>query len=284
MKVLILGGEGMAGHLLFDYLASRTMHEVWCTARSSRETAHSLRLDVRDEGELSRVLAREPWDVVVNCAGILNQSAENDVRAALEVNSLLPHRLVHLAKSIGYRLIHISTDCVFSGKTGGYREDAIKDGTSVYAKTKSLGEIDQALHLTIRTSIVGPEIRQSGIGLLHWFMQRSGTIPGYTNVWWNGVTTLVLAQFIEMELTSSLCGLVHLCQPNAISKHSLLTLFRETFGREDVDIVPNDEVVLDRTIQSTRLDVSPPSLSYEDMMGELKEWIFTHRGGYGYGC
>nr|WP_313780773.1 hypothetical protein [Paenibacillus larvae] len=137
-----------------------------------------------------------------------------------------------------------------------------------------MGEVKDAPHLTIRTSIVGPEIRQNGIGLLNWFLNQSGEVKGYTEAYWNGVTTLELAKFVHhvMEDTS-LNGIVHLTAPEQVSKYELLQLFRNIFEKKDVELIPDSKVKLDRTLRSTRKDMVYRVPDYEQMLTELKEWM-----------
>ncbi|WP_397351456.1 sugar nucleotide-binding protein [Paenibacillus larvae] len=169
---------------------------------------------------------------MVNCIGILNDSAERDPAQAYHVNGRLPHLLKQVVNQVGGKLVQISTDCVFSGKQGGHEEWERPDGFTVYSRSKAMGEVKDAPHLTIRTSIVGPEIRQNGIGLLNWFLNQSGEVKGYTEAYWNGVTTLELAKFVHhvMEDTS-LNGIVHLTAPEQVSKYELLQLFRNIFEK-----------------------------------------------------
>ncbi|SDD30177.1 dTDP-4-dehydrorhamnose reductase [Paenibacillus sp. UNCCL117] len=287
MKLLILGGNGMAGHLLLRYLDEAGEHELFYTIRTEaeKEGLHRtalpgarLYVDVADWERVSHAIELIRPDVIVNCVGILNDAARLQQVLAYEVNGLLPHKLARQAESVGARLIHISTDCVFNGDRGRYEERHVPDGHSVYARTKALGEVNSAPHLTIRTSIIGPELRQGGIGLLHWFLQQSGEIKGFVHVPWNGVTTLELAKFIRyaLERGSGLSGLVHLTAPETVSKYELLKLFQRTFGRSDVTIRADDAIVLDRTLQSTRADLGYAVPDYETMLAELSSWMRMH--------
>jgi dTDP-4-dehydrorhamnose reductase len=192
---------------------------------------------------------------------------------AFQVNSLLPHQLAKLIERQKGKLIHISTDCVFSGKKGDYTENDIPDGTSVYAQSKRLGEIISDNHLTIRTSIIGPELKEDGIGLFLWFMKQVGEIKGYKKVLWNGVTTLELAKATEAMIMSNVTGLYHLGSEEKISKYSLLKLIQQTFEKTDVEIIPDDAFRLDRTIKNTRTDFLYPIPSYEQMLVDLRDWM-----------
>lgn len=271
MKLLILGGNGMAGHILVDYFRRQGRHSVFYTTRDHRDP-HGLIMDAADCVAVEKLVEAVRPDVIVNAIGVLNQFAEQDKIAAYHINGFLPHRLARAADIAGARLIHISTDCVFSGTRGGYREDDEPDGTSVYALTKALGEVRAPGHVTIRTSIIGPEIRPGGIGLMLWFMNSKGTVSGYRRVLWNGVTTLELAKAVDALLDSPLSGLIHLAYPEPISKHDLLLLFREIWGRTDIAVVPSDEPVQDRTLIQTRSDWKYEVPHYREMLEELERW------------
>lgn len=298
MKVLVLGGSGMAGHVIAAYLQSRSGYEVTATVRSAEDipvvqsscdragtktpadgeggrTALGIRLlDVRRFEQVADTVAEMRPDVIVNAVGVLNRQAEEHALDAYLVNGLLPHWLRHLCKREGGRLIHISSDCVFLGDRGDYAETERPDGVTVYARSKALGEIADPACLTLRTSIVGPELREQGVGLLKWFLGSSGNVPGYVNVRWNGVTTLELAKAVEWAIANpSVGGLVHLTAPEAVSKHDLLGLFADTFLKTDVRIVPATEPAIDRTLAPTTSGFGYRPPGYVEMLAELRRWM-----------
>jgi dTDP-4-dehydrorhamnose reductase len=262
----------MAGHILVDYFRRQGVHSVFYTTRDVTDP-NGLVLDVNDSFMVDRLVEAVHPDVIINAVGVLNSFADEDKIGAYHINGFLPHRLRRMADSIGARLIHISTDCVFSGDRGAYREDDLTDGTSAYAITKALGEVQDEGHLTIRTSIIGPEIRQGGIGLMQWFMSSTGEVGGYTRVFWNGVTTLELAKWVDHYLDSPVSGLIHLAHPEPVSKHDLLVLFQQVWNKLDVKIVPDDSMVQDRTLVSTREDVKTDLPDYSTMLKELALWM-----------
>ncbi|MED4235882.1 dTDP-4-dehydrorhamnose reductase family protein [Priestia megaterium] len=272
MKILILGGKGMAGHVITNYFKKKSEYTVFYTSRDLNDT-DSIYVDVTNLTKLEELIETIKPDITINCIGILNEHATNNNKLAFQVNSLLPHQLVKLTERCQGKLIHISTDCVFSGNKGDYTENDIPDGTSVYAQSKQLGEIISEKHLTIRTSIIGPELKEDGIGLFLWFMQQTGVIKGYEKVWWNGVTTLELAKAIEVMINQDITGLYHLSAEEKISKFGLLRLMQEVFHKSDVDIIPDSQIVLDRTIKSTRKDFQYKTPSYKQMLIELKDWM-----------
>lgn len=278
MKLLVLGGSGMAGHMIVEYFKKQGKHAVFYTTRDLHDP-FGLVLDVSDNIMVEKVVELVRPNVVINAVGVLNQFAEGDKVNAYHINGLLPHRLRRAADAIGARLIHISSDCVFSGTRGGYCEDDEPDGTNVYALTKALGEVRAPGHVTIRTSIIGPEIRSNGIGLMDWFMKCQGTVKGYCNVNWNGVTTLELAKAIDALLEYQVSGLIHLCHPIAISKHDLLLLFQEIWGLRDITVVPSYEPVQDRSIISTRKDWRYEVPHYREMLKEMAIWMEQNLSG-----
>lgn len=277
MKLLIIGGQGMAGHMMVNYFKKKGHHSVFYTSRDKKDP-NGLVLDVNDIHSVDLLVKAVRPNVIINAVGILNQYAEKNVIQAYHVNGFLPHRLANLADQIGARLIHISTDSVFKGdKKGGYTEEDTPDGETIYAITKSLGEVHSSCHLTIRTSIIGPEVRKNGSGLMHWFFQQKGIVQGYTNVRWNGITTLMLAKMVDEYMTSKVSGLIHLAHPDPISKYELLLLFKEIWNIKETVIIPRSNYVQDRTLVVTRDDIDIHSMfpAYRDMLKELKEW--THK-------
>ncbi|WP_347550646.1 SDR family oxidoreductase [Pseudalkalibacillus hwajinpoensis] len=272
MKILVLGGKGMAGHAIVKYFKEETSWDIFYTTRDAQDK-NGFYLNVFMQSRLEEVIDSLQPDVVINAIGLLNERASENKSAAFQVNSLLPHQIAKLTERYGGKLIHISTDCVFSGEKGDYIETDTRDGNSVYAKTKALGEVISERHLTIRTSIIGPEVKETGIGLFQWFMNQTGEIKGYKNMMWNGVTTLELAKAIENLLQQNVTGLYHLGSDEKISKYDLLTLIQEVFNKHDVVIKPDEKIVLDRTVKSTRADFHYSVPTYKEMLIELRNWI-----------
>ncbi|WP_332694870.1 dTDP-4-dehydrorhamnose reductase family protein [Halalkalibacter lacteus] len=272
MKLLILGGKGMAGHMITEYFRKKNEFEVFYTSRDKKDQ-NGIFLDVTNGTKVEELIESIKPDITINCTGILNEDATNNPTLAFLVNSILPHQLATLTERHQRKLIQISTDCVFSGKKGDYTENDIPDGSSIYAQSKQQGEIISDQHLTIRTSIIGPELKESGIGLFLWFMKQKGEIKGYKKALWNGVTTLELAKVIEMMIKDNVTGLYHLGLETKISKYSLLKLIQDVFNKNDVEITPDTSVVIDRTIRNTRTDFQYTLPSYKEMILELKDWM-----------
>ncbi|MBM7569275.1 dTDP-4-dehydrorhamnose reductase family protein [Paenibacillus sacheonensis] len=274
MKLLVIGGNGMAGHALIRYFREEyPEHEVVYTTRRA-DGEGSLALDAADAESVAALVQSVRPEIIINAAGVLNQDAESHPLAAYMVNGFLPHWLRYAADTVGARVIHISSDCVFSGERGSYTEQDHPDGTSVYARSKALGEMNYGRHLTIRTSIIGPEIRPNGIGLLKWFLAQSGLVKGYANVLWNGVTTLELAKATAFAIEHPhIGGLVHLTASESVNKLTLLLLFQAAFEVENVRIVSDDRVSIDRTLVSTRRDWTYRTSGYIRMLDELAMWM-----------
>ena len=276
-KVVILGARGMAGHVISEYLSGFDKYEIFGVAKEVGVHVDKV-MDVLDKEVLYAYLSAVEPNIVINCVGMLVSQSNADVKSAIRTNALLPHELSDFGNAIGYKLLHLSTDCVFSGRDGGYTETSPKDGLDNYAKSKALGEVVNDKDLTIRTSIIGPELK-NGTGLLNWFLQQDGTIKGYTKAYWTGVTTLELAKAIDAMIEENVTGLYHLCPNEKISKFNLLQLFKKTWHKP-IEIEPYDDYAIDKSLICTRTDFSYKPLSYETMLKELKVWMKTHEAWY----
>ncbi|MGZ3752514.1 MAG: dTDP-4-dehydrorhamnose reductase family protein, partial [Mucilaginibacter sp.] len=275
-KILLIGSKGMAGHIIYYYLKENTSHTVIDIARDSNLFEPTYKLDVTDFDQLKAIFAKEAPDVVINCIGVLNKDAEENPGKAILLNSYLPHFIAKAGEELGFKLIHISTDCVFNGKRGNYKLDDPKDGTGFYAQSKALGEVIYGKNLTIRTSIIGPELR-NGIGLFHWFMSQTGEIKGYTKAYWTGVTTIELAKAIAAAIEANPQGLYHLVYEEKISKYDLVSLFKKVFARDNVSIKPFDGYEVDKSLvkDNTHFNYNVPA--YQVMVEEMKTWMLDHK-------
>ena len=257
VKVLILGASGMLGHALLRVFVSRSSFDVLGTVRSSRSiqyfnnSLHSHLLPgfttsrLHDIDEL--IESFQP-DVLINCIGLIKQSQNcNDSALAISTNSLFPHQLHNLCKKHGSRLIHISTDCVFSGLTGNYTEMDQPDASDLYGKTKQLGEIYDTDALTIRTSIIGHELC-SCKSLLEWFLSQSSTVTGYQNAIFSGLPTNELALIMRDYIIPNreLHGLYHIAS-DPINKYDLLSLISNVYGKA-IQIIPSSSPRIDRSL------------------------------------
>ena len=251
----------MLGHVVFRYVARCPGFDVHATVRTSlgaRALPEELRpavhpgVDAADFDSVLRVLADVRPDVVINCVGLIKQAATaNDPLVAIPLNSVFPHRLQRSCEAAGTRLVHISTDCVFSGRTGGYRESDASDAYDLYGRSKYLGEVDAPNAVTLRTSIVGPEA-VPGHGLLGWFLRTSGTVRGYTRAVFSGLPTIELSKVIVDRVLPNpeLRGVYHVAS-DPIAKFDLISLFAKAYGHE-VEIIPDDSVEVDRSLDGTQ--------------------------------
>lgn len=279
MKFLVLGCNGMAGHLISLYLHERG-HQVLGLARSKSRYVPSVVGDARNTELLQQLLKQGEYDVVINAIGILNQSAEHDKAAAAFINAYLPHFLARTTADLPTRVIHMSTDCVFSGKTGGYTEKSFPDAVSFYGRSKALGELNDSKNLTIRSSIIGPDIKKTGIGLVNWFMQQSDAIQGYTKSIWSGQTTLQLAKTMEVAALKGASGLQQLVPESTISKYELLKLCNKLLRQDPVEVKPVEGVNEDKSLKRTDFSFDYTIPDYEDMVSELYDWMAKHREMY----
>ena len=271
-KILIVGIKGMAGHIIYNYLKKIDTYEVYGVARNIKESTTEFSLDVSNTEQLSKIIEENNFDFVINCVGILNKDAEDHPVNAIWFNSYFPHLLEEITKNMSTQIIHISTDCVFNGERGKYKETDFKNGEGFYAQSKALGEITNIKDLTIRTSIIGPELNIDGIGLFHWFMNQTGEINGYTSAYWSGVTTLELAKVLHFVIDKPLQGLVHLTNGIPINKFDLICLFKDIWNKNDVMIKPYAGKVVDKSLEkSKKLAYDVPD--YKDMLEEQYIWM-----------
>lgn len=261
MRVLVLGASGMLGNAMVRVLSETPDLEVFGTVRSAgagRFFAPAIAerliagVDVEQHDALVKLFAQVRPDIVVNCIGLVKQLADaEDPLVALPLNSLLPHRLARLCELVGARLVHMSTDCVFSGRKGGYRESDQPDAEDVYGRSKLLGEVAYPHSITLRTSIIGHEL-QSAHGLVGWFLSQERQCKGYTKAIFSGFPTAVLAQIVRDVVIPrpELSGVYHVAaQP--ISKYDLLKLVADVYGKQ-IEIIPSDQLVIDRSLNAER--------------------------------
>ncbi len=279
MKILVLGATGMAGHMISLYFKECGHHVV---SFSTTPFLHCENIvgNAFDTELLKKVISEGKFDGIINCIGILNKNAEDNKALAVYLNSYLPHQLVDLTKETKTKVLHMSTDCVFSGRTGNYTEESFRDGETFYDRSKALGEISDSKNLTFRNSIVGPDMNEHGIGLFNWFMKQGCTINGYTGAMWTGVTTLTLAKAMEKALQENLSGLYNLVNNTSISKFDLLGLFNKYFRDNELIILPSDKLQVNKQLVRTREDFSFIVPSYEQMVSEMYDWVIAHKELY----
>lgn len=262
MRVLVLGITGMLGSAVFRTFSHDPTHEVWGTMRSAGALQHFAErirerllsgVDVLDQDALVSVLERVRPDVVINCVGLIKQLSDaKDPLSALPINAMLPHRLAKLCGLAGARLIHVSTDCVFSGRKGGYVEADQSDAEDLYGKSKFIGELHEIPHaITLRTSIIGHELG-THFSLIDWFLSQRGPVKGYAKAIFSGLPTVELARVMKDYVIPSreLHGLYHV-SVEPIDKLSLLSLVAEVYGHK-IQIIPDEQVCIDRSLDSSR--------------------------------
>lgn len=274
MKYLILGVNGMAGHMIAQYLKEQK-HPVTGFARTESVICPTITGNALNPEDVERALQADSYDYVINGIGVLNKFVDANLADGIYLNSVLPHFIAKKLENTKTKLIHISTDCVFEGTKGHYTESDFADATSYYGRSKALGEVIDEKNLTIRTSIIGPELKENGIGLFHWFMAQTGVVSGYERVIWSGVTTLQLAKAIEEDARKRRTGLYHLVNNEEISKYHLLELFNRYCRKNPIEIRKEQSVVSNKSLVNTaEMEFTVPS--YEQMVEEMAEWLESH--------
>lgn len=261
MKILVLGASGMLGNAMLRILAEDATHDVFGTARSALVRRHFAAplaakiicgVDVENIDSLTRLFSELRPQLVVNCIGLVKQlSNADDPLQALPINALLPHRLARLCALLDARLVHVSTDCVFDGRQGNYRETDRANADDLYGRSKYLGEVTYQHTITLRTSIIGHEL--DGLhALVSWFLAQEGRVKGYRRAIFSGLPTVELARVVRDVVLprTDLSGLYHVAAA-PIAKYELLKLVAAAY-RKVIDIEPDDNVVIDRSLDASR--------------------------------
>ena len=261
MRMLILGASGMLGNTLLRYFSVKSEFQIFAAVRSADSLCaiavkENYRLipgiDAANRDDLDRAFDEVQPDVVLNCVGVVKQLAPaEDALVSIPLNSLVPHHLASLSAASGSRLVHFSTDCVFSGKKGSYIESDIPDPTDLYGRSKLLGEVDYPHAITLRTCFIGHELNGTR-GLVNWFLAQEGSVRGFTKAIFSGLPTVEIARVIEEYVLPypELHGVYHLSL-DSISKHDLLSIVKDVYGKQ-IAIIPDDSFVIDRSLDSTR--------------------------------
>lgn len=269
----------MAGHIAYYYLQCTGKYEIVNVAFRTPLTEDSIIVDVTNRDIVAEVIRKVQPEIILNCVGVLIKGAKEHPDNAILINAYFPHLLKKLADEVGAKLIHISTDCVFSGKRGNYTEDDFRDADDVYGRSKALGEVINDKDLTIRTSIIGPELKKNGEGLFHWFMSQHGKINGFKTAIWGGVTTLELAKAIDYAIDQNKVGLIQLSNGIGITKYDLLNLFKKIWNKQDIEILPFDGNGVNKSIaKSSKFDYEVPN--YEEMLADQYDWMKVHKDIY----
>jgi dTDP-4-dehydrorhamnose reductase len=284
-RVLIVGASGMLGNAAYRLFASSKGFHVTGTARSlagldflPRSDAARIigGVDVADFDALVRLFREECPDVVINCVGVIKQlPLARDPTSSIEINALFPHRLAHLCAAGNARLVQISTDCVFSGRRGNYRETDFSDADDLYGRTKLLGEVDYPNAITLRTSIVGHEIGTT-VSLIDWFLSQPGPqVRGYRKAIYTGLPSVEFARVVrDMVIPrSDLRGVWHVSS-DPITKYDLLHLVAKTYGKE-INIMPDDSVEIDRSLDGSRFREATGYVAAS--WSDLVKLMYAHR-------
>ena len=264
----------MLGHILLEKLYGKDIFEIFDITRKKNNRLNNFECDVTNFNSLFEIIKDIKPDYIINCIGVLIKGSIQDPSNAVLINSLLPHKLVQFSKYVNAKLIHISTDCVFDGSKGNYIETDNKTAQDIYGLSKSLGEINDTLNLTLRTSIIGPELNDNGEGLFSWFINQKGEVNGFTESIWGGVTTLKLSDVIIESIDENYAGIVHVTNSKPITKFDLLTLIKDKFELNNVTLkrVPGKKV--DKSL-STRFNYfNIPS--YEEMISEMRNYLIKN--------
>lgn len=274
-KVLILGASGMLGHVLFTEL--QRDHNVFGTVRSSANLPFKddrgliNNVNIEDLSNLENIIKILSPDIVINCIGIIKQLQESKNKiVSIEINSLFPHKLSEICEKYQARVIHFSTDCVFSGNKGNYTEEDLADARDTYGLTKYMGEIDYPHALTLRTSIIGHELNSS-VSLLDWFLSQEKVCNGFTHAIFSGFPTITVARFINMFVipNDELCGIYNFSS-EPISKFDLLMKIKKQY-QKNIQIYPSDKLKIDRSLDSTKLKekINFKNQTWDEMIAEM---------------
>lgn len=280
-KILILGANGMLGGSLHRYF-SNTENSVVGTVRSKAALEQLADIgfdniisgiDVKDYAILESTIFEIKPDYVFNCIGLIKQLSQSELPVpAIEINSLLPHKIAEICTKNDSRLIHFSTDCVFSGRMGSYIESSVPDATDIYGRSKLLGEVSYDKHLTLRTSIIGHELN-SNISLVDWFLSQNDSVKGFSNAIFSGLPTCYIAEFLEKYVICNpdLAGMYHL-SAEPIDKYNLLLLIKDKYKIE-LEVIDYPDFVIDRSLNSDSLrdllNFQPPA--WPDLIEKMND-------------
>ena len=258
----------MLGHIVLEKLYGKDIFEIFDITRKKDKRLNNFECNVTNLNSLFKIIKDINPDYIINCIGVLIKGSIQDPSNAIFINALLPHKLIEFSKAIDAKFIHISTDCVFDGSKGSYIETDNKTAQDTYGLSKSLGEINDDKNLTLRTSIIGPELKENGEGLFSWFIKQKGEVNGFTESIWGGVTTLVLADVIIKSINENYKGLFHVTNRQPISKFDLLSLIKEKFEFNNIDLKRVSGKKTDKSL-STKFKHFKIQ-TYSEMISEMK--------------
>lgn len=264
----------MLGHVLLKKINDKKLYEVYDITRHKENRSTNFKCDVSNFNSLFDIITQIKPDFIINCVGVLIKGSIDNLSNAIILNALLPHKLVEFSETINAKLIHISTDCVFDGSKGSYIESDKKTALDNYGLTKSLGEINDGKNLTLRTSIIGPELKDKTEGLLSWFLSQNGEVNGFTQSIWGGVTTLVLSDVIVKCIKNNYTGLLHVTNGFGISKFELLNLIKVNFRLDKIELKKVSGKKSDKSLNTKYSYFNIPS--YDEMIVSMHEYYLKN--------
>lgn len=270
-RVLILGSSGMLGHVAMIRL-EELGYSVFGVSNARKFGGISTLLDVSSKKDLDLFLDKNDFDVIVNCIALLVSDSEEYKDLAVYLNSFIPHFLETKYMETNTKIIHVSTDGVFSGKGAPYSENSPHDTESFYGRSKSLGEIVNAKDLTVRSAFWGPDLNEASTSFFNWILNQNDTIKGFSNHIFNGVSSLEFAGFVDTAIRDNLKGIFHLTANIPISKCDFMLSVREVFGLKNA-IIPVEAQSVNRTLMNNRSDIPYAEADYATMLLTCKKWI-----------
>ena len=266
----MIGAGGMLGYVTYQHLKDRGYQVIGVTR--TKKYSDMVSMDATDQFSIGSFLEQTDFDAVINCAALLVNASKERKSNAIQLNAWLPHFLEEFCDKHEKYLIQAGTDGVFSGKDGGYQESSLSDTDTFYGKSKLLGETSGSHALTVRSGFWGADANLSGRGLFQWFLGQGETVHGYSRAFFNGVSNLEFAKFVDLALQKKWTGIYHLCASDVTSKYEFLELEKRVFFRK-TEIVADDRICIDRSLVCKRDDIAYQKKNFETMMIELKEWL-----------
>ena len=264
----------MLGHVLLKKLNENKVFDIHDITRNKENRSNNFKCDVTSFDSLFEIINQIKPNYIINCVGVLIKGSFSDPSNAILLNALLPHKLAQFSALVNAKLIHISTDCVFDGSKGSYIETDSKTAQDTYGLSKSLGEINDDKNLTLRTSIIGPELKDNGEGLFSWFVKQTGEISGFSESIWGGVTTMVLSDIIIKCIKEDYTGLLHVTNRIPISKFDLLNLIKFNFELNHIDLKKVSGKKSDKSL-NTKYDYFNVPL-YEQMITDMHKYYLEN--------
>lgn len=278
MKVLLIGSGGMLGHMTTLYF-QELGYEIVDISHNRRCREATVLIDILDRRKFEDFLAKSEFDYVINCAAVLVKASLQKKAEAIMLNSWFPHYLEGIFSDTGTKLIQVSTAGVFAGNSAPYCEEDLQDTNTFYGKTKSLGELENAKNLVIRSDFIGPDMSKQGTGLFNWIMTAGKELVGYSRAIFNGVSSLEFAKFLDFAIKNNITGQYHLFAADSLSKADFIRAVSKVFHL-GISVADADRVTIDTRLCTHRTDVNYSQKTYEQQLTELKEWVETHRSLY----